>query len=244
VKFSSSDLRSVVHNVEMDEQKMRINSSGLASPSLTSDLPFSSSSPKFPLKKLRVACVMREAAFSHGSSSRASLEIPASVPGEENLADNTGHLAEQYIILMDLPKEGTNTIIPNSFVDIGGKRRRQRLMSAHVQQSCFALNSPRTVLNLDWKSCDKACTLVYSRLLGSAGMVKKVAPNCRDHEKTYTHLQNLKRYKPPTGSSGASAAASSRPTSLPPPSANPGWEERFDHVKMLWRVLRLDLSGW
>lgn len=73
MKFSLSDSRSVIHNVEeMEEQKMRINSPGSASPSITSDLAFSSSSPKSPLRMLRVACVMRKAAFFRGSSSRAS----------------------------------------------------------------------------------------------------------------------------------------------------------------------------
>ena len=43
--------------------------------------------------------------------------------GQENLADNTGRLAEQYI--MDLREEGTNTPLKkNSLVDIGRKRRR------------------------------------------------------------------------------------------------------------------------
>ena len=53
------------------------------------------------------------------------------------------------------------------------------------------------VLNLDWKSRYKGGTLVYSCLVCGDGR-EKVAFNCKDHENTYTHLQNLKRYKAPS----------------------------------------------
>ena len=104
-----------------------------------------------------------------------------SVPGDDErevLADNPCRLAEQYIILMDLPKEGTNAIIPNSFVDVGGKRRRRRVVSAHVQQYCFALNSQRAIdytsrFRLEELRESRHSCLFLSRFRGSAGMVEK-----------------------------------------------------------------------
>jgi len=58
--------------------------------------------------------------------------------GQENLADNTGCLAEQYIT--DLPKEGTNPIFTNSLVDIGKKRRwwgGEKLAGMRQRQTCW-----------------------------------------------------------------------------------------------------------
>ena len=72
------------------------------------------------------------------------------------------------------------------------------------------------VLNLDWKSRYKGGTLVYSCLVCGDGR-EKVAFNCKNHENTYTHLQNLKRYKAPSrvsSNSSAATAASSFPTNV------------------------------
>ena len=67
------------------------------------------------------------------------------------------------------------------------------------------------VLKLDWKSRNKGGSLVYSCLVCGDGR-EKVASNCKDHENTYTHQQNLKRYKTPTQISSSSSAVSSFPT--------------------------------
>jgi len=74
------------------------------------------------------------------------------------------------------------------------------------------------VLNLDWRSRDKGGTLVYSCLVCGDGR-EKVASNCKDHENTYTHQQNLKRYKRPTQVSSSSGAPLP-PTSDPPSSSS------------------------
>ena len=75
------------------------------------------------------------------------------------------------------------------------------------------------VLNLDWKSRNKGGTLVYSCLVCRDGR-EKVSSNCKDHENTYTHQQNLKRYKTvktPTQISSSSSAVYSFPTNINEP---------------------------
>ena len=98
------------------------------------------------------------------------------------------------------------------------------------------------VLNLDWKSRNKGGILVYSCLVCRDGR-EKVASNCKDHENTYTHQQNLKRYNKPTQVSRSSSAVPSVPallTSFPTNVNEANWD---NNVRALLRAINAKRDG-